>query len=216
MLDQVVNLFKIEPHYDLDLMRHGQTLAGLTAGGMEGMDKILSQEKPEMVLVQGDTTTTFVSALAAFYHQIPVGHIEAGLRTGNKYSPWPEEINRKLTGGLADLHFAPTTVSRDNLLREGVPGDRIHVTGNTVIDALLTTVRKNFTFADQELDDILRSNRDNDDFNDHASERRELGRTDAENFQALATVSAKFQIVCLYPQCIGIQREEGCCRGPRQ
>lgn len=98
MLDQVLNLFKITPHYDLNLMSHGQSLTGLTTGVMKGIDEILSQEKPEMLLVQGDTTTTFISALTAFYHQIPIGHVEAGLRTGAKYSPWPEEINRKLTG----------------------------------------------------------------------------------------------------------------------
>lgn len=160
MLDQVVRLFGIEPDYDLDLMKHGQTLASLTAGVMEGMDRILTEEKPDMIIVQGDTTTTFVSALAAFYHKIPVGHVEAGLRTGEKYSPWPEEINRKLTGGLADLHFAPTAMSRDNLLREAIDPDRVFVTGNTVIDALIATVRQDYCFADPELNRILNVNRD--------------------------------------------------------
>jgi len=160
MLDQVVNLFQIKPDYDLDLMKHGQTLASLTAGVMEGMDRILSEEKPDLIIVQGDTTTTFVSALAAFYHKIPVGHVEAGLRTGEKYSPWPEEINRKLTGGLADLHFAPTGMSRDNLLREGIEPSRIFVTGNTVIDALIATVQQDYSFADQEINRILNANRD--------------------------------------------------------
>ncbi len=158
MLDQVLNLFHIKPHYDLDLMKHGQTLASLTSRVIEGMDGILAEEKPDMIIVQGDTTTTFVSAIAAFYHKIPVGHVEAGLRTGEKYSPWPEEINRKLTGGIADLHFAPTEVSKGNLLREGIDSVRIHVTGNTVIDALISTVKRDFSFADAGLNQILQNN----------------------------------------------------------
>lgn len=158
MLDQVLNLFKIAPHYDLDLMRHGQSLAGLTSGVVEGIDRILTREKPQMLLVQGDTTTTFVSALAAFYHKIPLGHIEAGLRTGDKYSPWPEEINRRLTSGLADIHFAPTTAAQENLLREGINPGKIYVTGNTVIDALLATVKEKYKFQDQKLSDILEEN----------------------------------------------------------
>jgi UDP-N-acetylglucosamine 2-epimerase (non-hydrolysing) len=136
MLDQVLVAFGIVPDTDLDLMVPDQTLAGLTARAVETVDRYLAEAKPGLVLVQGDTTTTFCSALAAFYHHIPVGHVEAGLRTGNLESPWPEEANRILTTRLTRLHFAPTEINRANLLREGVPDDRIVVTGNTVIDAL--------------------------------------------------------------------------------
>ena len=146
MLDQVLVAFGISPDTDLDLMVPDQTLAGLTARAVEAVDRHLAQAKPGLVLVQGDTTTTFCSALAAFYHHIPVGHVEAGLRTGNLESPWPEEANRILTTRITRLHFAPTESNRANLLREGVPDDRIVVTGNTVIDALflaLDIVRRN-------------------------------------------------------------------------
>jgi len=136
MLDQVLEAFKIVPDTDLDLMVPSQTLAGLTARAIEAVDRYLADSKPDLILVQGDTTTTFCSALAAFYHHIAVGHVEAGLRTGNLESPWPEEANRVLTTRLTRLHFAPTETNRQNLLREGVPDDRITVTGNTVIDAL--------------------------------------------------------------------------------
>lgn len=136
MLDQVMDIFSIKADCDLDLMKPDQTLAGLTARAVEGLDQYLAGEKPDAVLVQGDTTTVFCGALAAFYQRIPVGHVEAGLRTGNLYSPWPEEANRVLTSRLARWHFAPTAVSRQNLLAENVPHESIYVTGNTVIDAL--------------------------------------------------------------------------------
>ena len=136
MLDQVLAAFAIAPDDDLDLMVPEQTLAGLTARAVEAIDRHLAEAKPDLVLVQGDTTTTFCAALAAFYRHIPVGHVEAGLRTGDLESPWPEEANRVLTTRLVRLHFAPTAANRSNLLREGVPDDRIVVTGNTVIDAL--------------------------------------------------------------------------------
>jgi UDP-N-acetylglucosamine 2-epimerase (non-hydrolysing) len=136
MLDQVLEAFAIAPDADLDLMVPEQTLAGLTGRAVEAIDRHLAEAKPDLVLVQGDTTTTFCAALASFYRRIPVGHVEAGLRTGNLESPWPEEANRVLTTRLARLHFAPTVGNRDNLLREGVPDGRIVVTGNTVIDAL--------------------------------------------------------------------------------
>lgn len=142
MLDQVLELFGIIPDYDLNLMQHGQTLYDITAGVLNGMKDILEKESPHLVLVHGDTTTTFVAALSAYYRQIKVGHVEAGLRTNNKYSPFPEEMNRKMTGSLADLHFAPTMTAQKNLIRENVPEDVIFVTGNTVIDALLETVAK--------------------------------------------------------------------------
>jgi UDP-N-acetylglucosamine 2-epimerase (non-hydrolysing) len=137
MLDQVLEVFGIVPDVDLDLMQPVQTLAGFTARAITAIDEYLAHDKPDLVLVQGDTTTVFCAALAAFYHHIPVGHVEAGLRTGNLDSPWPEEANRVLTTRLAALHFAPTETNRQNLLKEGVAEDRIVVTGNTVIDALL-------------------------------------------------------------------------------
>ncbi len=137
MLDQVLELFEIVPDYDLNLMRAGQTLTDITAAVLRGLEPILNEYRPALVLVHGDTTTTFATSLAAFYQQIAVAHVEAGLRTGNLYSPWPEEANRKLTGSLARFHFAPTPQAQENLLREGVHPDRIFVTGNTVIDALL-------------------------------------------------------------------------------
>lgn len=137
MLDQVLEVFGIVPDADLDLMRPDQTLAGLTGRAVSGVDEYLADAQPDLVLVQGDTTTVFCAALAAFYRNIPVGHVEAGLRTWNTRSPFPEEVNRVLTSRITDLHFAPTTTSRDNLLKEGVDSARIHVTGNTVIDALL-------------------------------------------------------------------------------
>lgn len=137
MLDQVLQLFEICPRYDLNVMKPGQALSGLTAAIVTGLDAVLDDCKPDIVLVHGDTTTTLAAALAAFYRRVPVGHVEAGLRTGNLVSPWPEEANRKLTGTLATLHFAPTAQARQNLLREGVPPGSITVTGNTVIDALL-------------------------------------------------------------------------------
>ena len=148
MLDQVLNLFKIKPQHDLDIMSAGQTLFDITSRAMLGLDKVLTEEKPNLVLVHGDTTTTFAGALAAYYHQIAVGHVEAGLRTHNKYSPYPEEMNRKLTGAIADLHFAPTDTSLGNLLSENVPAENIFVTGNTVIDALHHTVHEGFDFGD--------------------------------------------------------------------
>jgi UDP-N-acetylglucosamine 2-epimerase (non-hydrolysing) len=141
MLDQVLNLFQITPQYDLNLMQAGQDLYDITSRVLLGIKGVIYQAKPDLVLVHGDTTTTFSTALAAFYQKIPVGHVEAGLRTGDIYSPWPEEANRKLTGALADIHFTPTEKSRQNLLAENVPDKKIFVTGNTVIDALLQVVK---------------------------------------------------------------------------
>ena len=142
MLDQVLRLFKIVPDYDLDLMKPGQDLTQVTAGVLTGLQSVLSQFVPDVVLVHGDTTTTLAASIAAYYHRIPVGHVEAGLRTGNIYSPWPEEINRKIASAIARLHFAPTEQSRANLLAENIPDSDIFVTGNTVIDALLQVVRQ--------------------------------------------------------------------------
>ena len=154
MLDQVLHLFHIEPDHDLDIMSAGQTLFDITSRAMMGLDKVLTEEKPDIVLVHGDTTTTFAGALAAYYHQTTVGHVEAGLRTHNKYSPFPEEMNRKLTGAIADLHFAPTSTSEANLLAENVKSENIFVTGNTVIDALHHTVKEDFCFQDELLQRI--------------------------------------------------------------
>jgi UDP-N-acetylglucosamine 2-epimerase (non-hydrolysing) len=136
MADQVMDLFGIRPHYDLDLMRPGQTLAGLTAKLLSGLDEVIASERPDWLLVQGDTTSAMVGSLAAYYHRVQVGHVEAGLRTGDKFQPFPEEINRRIADVVSDLHFAPTERNRQNLLREGVPDASIWVTGNTVIDAL--------------------------------------------------------------------------------
>lgn len=137
MLDQVLSLFGIRPDFDLNLMRAGQDLTDITNGVLLGMRGVFSKYRPDRVLVHGDTTTTLAASLAAFYHKIPIGHVEAGLRTGNMHAPWPEEANRKLAGALTDLHFAPTEGSKQNLLHEGIAEQSIHVTGNTVIDALL-------------------------------------------------------------------------------
>lgn len=142
MLDQVLDLFELKPDHDLNIMKPGQDLTDVTTAILQGMKRVLAEVKPDIVLVHGDTSTTLSTTLAAYYQQIPVGHVEAGLRTGNIYSPWPEEANRKLTGALAELHFAPTDRSRQNLLEEGVAPTKVHVTGNTVIDALLDVVRK--------------------------------------------------------------------------
>ncbi len=151
MLDQVLDIFGIKPDYDLDIMRERQTLTGITQRALSGLCEIFEKEKPDIVLVHGDTTTTFAGALAAFYSGVKVGHVEAGLRTFDKWSPFPEEMNRRLTGVLSDLHFSPTEANRENLIREGVSDDIIYITGNTVIDALSTTVREGYEFADPVL-----------------------------------------------------------------
>ena len=149
MLDQVLEIFGVEPDYDLDIMKSRQTLAGITTRVLEGMEGVLKKERPDIVLVHGDTSTSFVAALAAFYEQIKVGHVEAGLRTYDIYSPFPEEMNRQLTGRIANLHFAPTQRNYDNLIKENVAGEKIYITGNTVIDALKTTVRDGYEFKDE-------------------------------------------------------------------
>lgn len=146
MLDSVLEIFGISPQFDLNIMEPGQTLSTITSKCLLGMENVLAQAKPDLILVHGDTSTTFAGALAAFYHQIPVGHVEAGLRTGDKYSPFPEEINRTMVGHIADLHFCPTASNRENLSREGITKG-VYLTGNTVIDALKTTVVKDYCFA---------------------------------------------------------------------
>jgi UDP-N-acetylglucosamine 2-epimerase (non-hydrolysing) len=144
MLDQVLEIFNIKPDYDLNIMKDRQTLTEITVRALEGLDDVMKKVKPDLVLVHGDTTTTFVASLAAFYNQIAVGHVEAGLRTWNKYSPFPEEMNRQLTGVIADLHFAPTKKAYENLIGENKKPDSIFITGNTAIDALKTTVTENY------------------------------------------------------------------------
>ena len=154
MLDQVLEIFDIIPDFDLDIMKDRQTLTGVTVRVLEGMEKVLAEAKPDIVLVHGDTSTTFVTALAAFYQQIPVGHVEAGLRTYNRYEPFPEEMNRKLAGSLANLHFSPTPLAKSNLLKEAVEEATIFVTGNTVIDALATTITTDYTFSEGVLNTL--------------------------------------------------------------
>ncbi len=153
MLDSVLDIFGLRPDYDLNVMEPRQTLSTITSKCLTGMDRVLEDAKPDLVLVHGDTSTTFAGALAAFYHKIPVGHVEAGLRTYDKWSPYPEEINRKLVGAIADLHFCPTAANRDNLARENITKG-VFLTGNTVIDALHTTVIKDSTFSEPILNKL--------------------------------------------------------------
>jgi len=154
MLDQVLNLFNISADYDLDIMSDKQTLTDITVKVLKNLDKVLKKEKPDLILVHGDTTTTFIGALSSFYNQIDIGHIEAGLRTYNKYSPYPEEMNRHLTGVLADINFAPTVNNKNNLLQENIDKDKIFVTGNTVIDAIQEIVNDDYEFKNEVLKNI--------------------------------------------------------------
>jgi UDP-N-acetylglucosamine 2-epimerase (non-hydrolysing) len=197
MLDQVLHLFRITPDYDLDIMSEGQTLFDITCRAMQGLNRVLTKERPDLVLVHGDTTTTFAGALAAFYHQIAVGHVEAGLRTHNKYSPFPEEMNRRLTGALGDLHFAPTAQARDNLLAEAVAAASVFVTGNTVIDALLATVQADYAFTTPPLSELPRDCR----LILVTTHRREnLGEPLRHVYQALRDIVAAFaDVVVVFP-----------------
>ena len=154
MLDQVLKIFDIKPDYDLNIMKQGQTLSQITTRALTGLEDVIKEAKPDVVLVHGDTSTTFAGALAAFYCQTKIGHVEAGLRTYDKYSPWPEEMNRKLTGQMADFHFSPTIANKNNLLKENVSQNDIYITGNTVIDALKTTVRADYVFVDETLNKL--------------------------------------------------------------
>ena len=154
MLDMVMNLFDLKPDFDLNIMTERQTLAGITTKALTGLEDVFRQEKPDLVLVHGDTSTTFAGSLAAYYNQIKVGHVEAGLRTYDKYFPFPEEMNRRLTGAIADLHFSPTKNNRANLINEGINPDSIFVTGNTVIDAFKTTIKRDFSFMGTPLEGI--------------------------------------------------------------
>ncbi|MDO4481837.1 MAG: UDP-N-acetylglucosamine 2-epimerase (non-hydrolyzing) [Bacillota bacterium] len=198
MLDQVLSLFELTPKYDLNIMKPNQTLSMITANVLNGLDRIVDTEKPDVILVHGDTTTTFAASLSAFYHKTKIGHVEAGLRTGDKYSPYPEEMNRVLTGHMADFHFAPTENNRNNLLKEGIPEDRIFVTGNTVIDALLEVAGKEYEFEDETLKNI--------DFEGKrvitvtCHRRENLGENMVNIFSAIRDIALKYDDVeIVYP-----------------
>lgn len=198
MLDQVLRIFEIEPDYDLNIFKSGQTLTGITCRALTGLETVIEQFKPDLILVQGDTTTVFSGALAAFYHQVKIGHVEAGLRSGNLYSPFPEEANRKLTGVLTDFHFAPTETSRANLLKEGYENSKIYITGNTSIDALKWVIDPNYLFEDEILNNI--------DFNNKkvvllTSHRREnIGEPMENIFSAVKeTVVENSDVEVIYP-----------------
>lgn len=202
MLDQVLELFAIQPDFDLDLMKADQTLGDITGNVLHGMEGIFAQWQPDMVLVHGDTTTTLAAALSSYYAKVPVGHVEAGLRTGDKYSPWPEEMNRHLAGALADVHFSPTEKARENLLHEGIAPESIHVTGNTVIDALLTVeerirsdadlrgrLERHFPFLDPQKYLVLVT-----------GHRRENFGSGFENIcQTIATLARRDDVQVVYP-----------------
>ena len=145
MLDQVLETFKITPDYDLNIMKKDQTLGEVTTRALIGLEEVIRKSKPDIVLVHGDTTTTFAGALAAFYNQVAIGHVEAGLRTDDKYSPYPEEMNRQMVDRLSDIYFAPTEISKKNLLKENIAASKIYITGNTAIDAMSTTIKKNYS-----------------------------------------------------------------------
>lgn len=193
MLDQVLDIFKIKPDYDLNIFKAGQTLTGITTKALEGLEKVIVETRPDLLLVQGDTTTVFAGALAAFYQKVKVGHVEAGLRSGNLYSPYPEEANRKLTGIVTNFHFAPTDESRENLLREGYPEEKIFITGNTVIDALFHVVKEDYIFEDSLLNGI--------DFENKrvillTSHRREnIGKPMENIFTAIDEITRKYEDV---------------------
>ena len=202
MLDQVLALFDIRPDVDLDIMQNNQTLTDITCGVLRGLDDVLAELKPDRVLVHGDTTTTLAASLAAFYRRIPVGHVEAGLRTGNLYAPYPEEMNRRLTDGIADMMFAPTESSRQNLVAEGISDDRIFVTGNTVIDALLevterlrsdaplvTSLQSRFPFLDEGRKLILVTGHRRENFGDGFK----------QICSALAQLAARPDVQIVYP-----------------
>ena len=202
MLDQVMDLFNIEPDFDLDIMKPNQSLTSITSSILVGLDKVITDVDPDCILVHGDTSTTMTSSIAAYYHKVPVAHVEAGLRTSDKYSPWPEEMNRRITGAVSDIHFCPTALGKENLLRENVPDHQIHITGNTVIDALFhvvssvksdATIRKNmnkeFSYLDKSKKLLLVT-----------GHRRENFGQGFENIcKALKILSTKPDIEIVYP-----------------
>lgn len=197
MLRQVMETFQVQEDYNLDIMKEKQSLTTITTGILEGMEPILKAERPDIVLVHGDTTTSFVTALAAFYQQIPVGHVEAGLRTGNKYSPFPEEINRVMTGKIASIHFAPTEKNRHNLEKENII-DNVFVTGNTVIDAFKTTVKEDYQFRNAILSGIDYKNKRVIVVTAHR--RENLGRPLEQICHALDRVAKQYEdVLIVYP-----------------
>lgn len=198
MLDQVLDIFKITPDHDLNIMQDRQTLVDITARSITGLDEVFKNERPDIVLVHGDTTTTFAGSLAAFYNKISIGHVEAGLRTFDKYSPYPEEMNRRLTGVLCDLHFAPTLTNKSNLLNEGANESKIYITGNTVIDALKTTVKRDYKFENETLCGIDYSKKRIITVTAHR--RENLGEPLNDICKALKEVAEKFNDVeIVYP-----------------
>ena len=198
MLDQVIDLFGLKPDFDLDIMEPNQSVSKISTNVLLGMEKVLHENRPDIVLVHGDTTTTFASALAAFYQKIPVGHIEAGLRTGDKYSPYPEEMNRILTGRIAEYHFSPTERNRQNLLKEGISDDIIFTTGNTVIDALLSVVEKPYEFDDEILSQI--DFRHNKVITVTCHRRENLGDNMVNIFSGIRDIVKEFEdVVVVYP-----------------
>ena len=195
MLDQVLETFEIKPDYDLDIMKQGQSLSDITSRVLYGLEDVIKKEKPDIVLVHGDTTTTFAGALAAFYNQVDIGHVEAGLRTNDKYSPYPEEMNRQMVDCMTDMYFAPTNLSKQNLLDENIEETKIYVTGNTAIDAMATTVKENYTH--KELEWI----KDNERLILVTAHRREnLGEPMRHIFKAIRKIVDEFSDVkVLYP-----------------
>ena len=191
MLDQVMDLFDLVPDYDLNIMKQNQTISQITSNVLMGLEEVFKKEKPDIILVHGDTTTTFAASLAAFYQQIKVGHVEAGLRTYDKYSPYPEEMNRVLTGRIADLHFAPTERNCQNLLKEGIAGESIVITGNTVIDALLQVAGKPYEFEDETLKTIDFEKRRVITVTCHR--RENLGENMEQIFTAIRDIAAEFE-----------------------
>lgn len=198
MLDQVLDLFQLKPDYDLNIMQPNQTISAITANVLTGIEEVFVKERPDIVLVHGDTTTTFAASLAAFYNKVKIGHVEAGLRTYDKYSPYPEEMNRVLTSHLADFHFAPTENNRLNLLKEGVTDDAIFVTGNTVIDALLEVADKPYSFQDETLKGIDFINKRVITVTCHR--RENLGEYMVQIFSAIRDLTLEFSdIEIIYP-----------------
>ncbi|CEN76770.1 UDP-N-acetylglucosamine 2-epimerase [[Clostridium] sordellii] len=194
MLDQVLDTFDIKPDYDLNIMKQGQTLVDITTRALQSLSEVISNVNPDIVLVHGDTTTTLSGSLAAFYNQVAVGHVEAGLRTYDKYSPYPEEVNRQITGVIADMHFAPTEISKQNLLKEGKPEANIYVTGNTAIDALKTTVKSDYT------NEILEKICEDRLIMLTAHRRENLGEPMKNMFRAIKRITEEFDDVqVVYP-----------------
>ena len=193
MLDQVLNLFDIKPDYDLNIFSPGQSLTQVTTRALEGLEKVILKEKPDVLLVQGDTTTVFAGALAAFYQRVKIGHVEAGLRSGNLYSPYPEEANRMLTGIMADYHFAPTERNRDNLLKEDYSAEKIFITGNTVIDALKYTIKENYEFHVDLLNELDYENKRMILLTSHR--RENIGKPMENIFNAIKDIVEKYEDV---------------------